>query len=254
MNDILQRMNTKYLVQEKNFSGPLEILLERVERKKLHINEVSLAQVTDDFIEYLQSHHKEIPKGLVATFISIASILLYIKSQSLVPGEKDTELEDQANELEYRLKYLALFNSARKHIYKMMVGPAQSGLVQVGWGIQDRVFNPGNIDVDTLYKSLNTYLQKEINDVFGIRDRIAVKQKINSEKLIASIKNILKKDHNDKDFLSGMRTLVMMYNNHSERKMVTALGFLTALELAHRGDFDLEQDNDSFLLKGKRTE
>ena len=39
----------------EKFTGPLEKLLQLMEERKLAINEVSLAQVTDDFLKYLAS-------------------------------------------------------------------------------------------------------------------------------------------------------------------------------------------------------
>jgi len=69
---------TFHLKTEK-FEGPLDLLLHLIEEKKLHISEVSLAQVTDDYIAYLSSQ-KDISKKNMADFLIIASTLMFIKS------------------------------------------------------------------------------------------------------------------------------------------------------------------------------
>jgi segregation and condensation protein A len=114
------------------FSGPLEKLLELMEERKLAINEVSLAQVTDDFLKYLASLQSrinaEIGSGVVeqqgtgsdylriiADFIVVASRLILIKSKYLLPdlaltGEEEADIKD----LEYRLRLYQELKPAMK--------------------------------------------------------------------------------------------------------------------------------------------
>jgi segregation and condensation protein A len=105
-----------YELKTEKFSGPLEKLLELIEAKQLQINEISLAEVTDDFLQYLRSltdaesfsaGPREVRVGLriVADFIAVASRLVLIKSKSLLPdltftGEEEAGIKD----LEMRLK------------------------------------------------------------------------------------------------------------------------------------------------------
>ena len=44
-----------FAIQHEKFNGPLEILLNLIEEKKLFINDISLAKVADDFIAYVKS-------------------------------------------------------------------------------------------------------------------------------------------------------------------------------------------------------
>jgi segregation and condensation protein A len=64
-----------------------------VEKRKLFINDISLAKVTDDFISHIQQFEK-LPMGESAQFILVASTLLLIKSRSLLPALKFTEEEE----------------------------------------------------------------------------------------------------------------------------------------------------------------
>ena len=47
-----------YTVKTGVFEGPLDILLDLVTQRKLFVNDVSLSQVTDDFIRYIDEHEE----------------------------------------------------------------------------------------------------------------------------------------------------------------------------------------------------
>lgn len=100
-------METDFKVKTGEWEGPLEILLDLIEKKKLHISVISLAEITDDYVEYLNSH-RDLPAATTAQFVLIASTLMLIKSASLLPNLKLTE-EETANieDLEQRLKIYA---------------------------------------------------------------------------------------------------------------------------------------------------
>jgi segregation and condensation protein A len=94
----------KYEVAVGSFSGPLDALLELVERNKLDITEVSLAAVTGDFLRYIAALNKSEDARTVtvvhaiADFLSVATRLLLLKSRTLLPSDEifDAEVEDPA--------------------------------------------------------------------------------------------------------------------------------------------------------------
>lgn len=97
-------MSEKVAIKTPDFEGPIEMLLRLVQGKKMQINDVSLALVTDDYIakvaEMGTKNYSE-----ATHFISIASTLILIKSKSLLPTVELTEEEnDNIEELEIRLK------------------------------------------------------------------------------------------------------------------------------------------------------
>ena len=44
----------QFHIKHEQFEGPVEVLLELIEKRKLFVNDISLASVTDDFILYIQ--------------------------------------------------------------------------------------------------------------------------------------------------------------------------------------------------------
>ena len=100
-----------YTVKTGVFEGPLDLLLELITERKLFVNDVSLSQVADDFVRYLEEHEStgwQIPLGESAEFILVASTLMLIKSKSLLPMFILSEDEEESiHDLEDRLALYA---------------------------------------------------------------------------------------------------------------------------------------------------
>lgn len=75
------------------FEGPLDVLLRLIERNQLEITDVSLVEVTDQFLNYVASMSETAP-GVLAEFTQIASRLLLLKSRSLLPSTKTQDDEE----------------------------------------------------------------------------------------------------------------------------------------------------------------
>jgi len=105
-----------YQVKLQQFEGPLPLLLELIEKEKLDITTVSLAQVADDFLGYLESG-KDINLANLSEFLLVASQLILIKSKALLPFFEFTkEEEDDIEDLEARLREYRRFQKAAQWI------------------------------------------------------------------------------------------------------------------------------------------
>jgi segregation and condensation protein A len=92
---IASHQTRAYTVTTPLYQGPLDLLLQLIERAELDITRLSLAQVTDQFLEYLQRIQDRAAEE-VSAFLVIAAKLLQIKSEALLPrppvreaGEED---------------------------------------------------------------------------------------------------------------------------------------------------------------------
>ena len=91
------------------FEGPLDLLIELVEKRKLLINDISLAEVTDEYMQQV-SAMQELSLPNTAQFVALAATLLLIKSKSLLPVlELSAEEESAIDDLEERLQRLAIY-------------------------------------------------------------------------------------------------------------------------------------------------
>jgi len=105
-----------YNVKTEVFEGPLDLLLALIEKRKLFINDISLASVTDDYIAYI-NNLTTFPLSQAANFILIASSLLLLKSKSLIPTLTLTDEEEESIEdLERRLKLYKKYKALSRYI------------------------------------------------------------------------------------------------------------------------------------------
>ncbi len=105
------------------YEGPLDLLLELIEKRKLLINDISLATVTDEYIAKVNSM-EQMPVGETAEFIALAATLLLIKSRSLLPTLELSDEESQdIKELEYRLGLYQILKEAARGLNSQLREP-----------------------------------------------------------------------------------------------------------------------------------
>lgn len=105
-----------YNLKIAEFEGPLQKLLELIEEKKLEITRLNLAEVTADFLKYLQTL-KEADPRTIADFIAVAAKLILIKSHALLPQmQLSEEEEEEVQDLETRLKLYKEFKAAEARL------------------------------------------------------------------------------------------------------------------------------------------
>ncbi len=99
-----------YTVHLPGFEGPLDLLLNLIEKNQMEITSISLVAVTDQFVAYLRTWD-EPPLPRLADFVAMAARLLLIKSRSLLPrqprqegAEEEDDPLDDAEALAQRLR------------------------------------------------------------------------------------------------------------------------------------------------------
>lgn len=172
----------EYTVKLKEFEGPMELLLELIEKEKMDITEISLASICDQFLEYT-NYFKEIKPEHLANFLVVASRLILIKSRSLLPFlELTKEEEEGIDEFREKLKDLQRIREGAEMIKKMelerrIAYERPSGLTKV------KVFlPPKNISKDILcefFTNVKNLLPKEnileervIGEIISFEDKI----------------------------------------------------------------------------------
>ncbi len=94
-----------YTIHLPDFEGPLDLLLHLIESEELDITRLSLAQVTDQYMQYLSTMQRADVEQM-AEFLVVAAKLLLIKSRMLLPQEPvpgEAASEDEGDELTRQL-------------------------------------------------------------------------------------------------------------------------------------------------------
>ncbi len=228
-------IGNSYTVKTEVFEGPLDLLLELVTKRKLFVNDVSLSQVTDDFIRYIDEH-EDFPLRESAEFIVVASTLMLIKSRSLLPMIRLTEEEEESiHDLENRLavyarvKELALVLKnifGKRIIFEKM--PSKNQMI---------IFSPDSkTDPEHIFLALERVIEslpkKETLPQVVVKKIISLEEMI--KKLAAQITKTSKL--NFKEFHGAKGALTY------EKKVSIIIGFLAMLELVKRGAIRVTQE------------
>ena len=89
------------------FEGPLDLLLYLIEKNELDIYDIPISLITGQYLDYL-SKMKELNLFIAADFISMASNLIYIKSQMLLPKINSSLIEEEKDPREQLVEQLLL--------------------------------------------------------------------------------------------------------------------------------------------------
>ncbi|MBC7229561.1 MAG: segregation/condensation protein A [Actinobacteria bacterium] len=108
-----------YQVKLRVFEGPFDLLLHLIGRKEIDIYEISLAEITDEYLAYIESM-RELDLEVATEFLLIAATLLKLKSDSLLPApEKEVEElapQELREELLWRLVEYQKFRNAAEEL------------------------------------------------------------------------------------------------------------------------------------------
>lgn len=220
---------TAFTLETQFHQGPLEALLELIEARKLSITQVSLAEVCDAYLSYLEKL-PELPLAETSQFVLVASTLLVIKSRSLLPSMVLTEEEKESvEELQKRLAML-------KHI------KVASKLLRKEWGraplvlerrtpAREAIFAPAEASVDTLAGAIRKLISLLPSPEKMVEATVAPVLKL--EEVVANLKTRLS---------SAMRT-TWKELTHNASRHDAIVHFLAILELVRGGHASVTQRN-----------
>jgi segregation and condensation protein A len=130
---IATRQAGNYTVQTQVYEGPLDLLLQLIERAELDVTALALAQVTEQYLAHIRS--MDVPADEISAFLVIAAKLIQIKSEALLPrpptrepGEEDPG-ESLARQLLIYKRFKEMANwlegreVARLHTYLRIAPP-----------------------------------------------------------------------------------------------------------------------------------
>ena len=95
-----------YEVKTKVFEGPLDLLLQLITSHRLEITELSLIDIVTEYLAYLDGM-RELDIEVTSEFLLIAATLIQLKARRLLPGDIETELDDELALAEERDRLLS---------------------------------------------------------------------------------------------------------------------------------------------------
>ena len=218
----------------EKFEGPLALLLKLIEKEKMDITQISLAKITDQYVEYIKNSQNIKPDD-VADFLVVAARLLLIKSRALLPYLEQEE-EQEIEEFERQLKMYKEFLDASKNVERLIGKKKFSFSREFNRKIildNVQIFSPPKKikkqNLSDIFQNLVSNLEPEKK-----LEEKTIEHKINIEDKILSIQKML---------INKIKISFNKLLNNTNSKTEVIVSFLAMLELIKQQDITACQED-----------
>ena len=223
----------EYSVRLPVYTGPMDLLLRLIEREELDITKVALADVTEQYIQYIRELQDENVEGL-AEFLVMAARLVLIKSQALLPRtEKTLVVEaDPGEELAKQLIMYRMYKGVSEDLGERQGGGYRTFVRLVTPARVNTGIDLGDFSIDDMVPLFNAAMQRpppgrsRVSEVVG-RPRFSVRGRIRA------IGGLLRR---------SISTSFFGLLRRSESRGEIVATFLAILELSRRNMVSAEQE------------
>ena len=225
-----------YEVKINEFEGPLDLLLHLIKKANIDIYDISLEEITNQYLDYINSM-KKLNLDIASEYLIMASELLEYKSKSLLPkkeNEVDDYEEDPKEELIKRLvdykKYKEITSTFKEleNIRSDIYTKSPSNISEYG----EKEVNNDNVTIDDLINAFKKFMDRKEFEK-PIHTKITTKELSVSERMIG-IRNVLK-SRKSINFID-------LFDNYTKSYVVVT--FLSILEMSKNKEIVIIQDNN----------
>jgi segregation and condensation protein A len=165
-------MQTEYKIDLDTYNGPLDLLLYLIRREEVDVYDIPIAKITDQYMAYL-NELQSIDIGLAGDFLVMASTLMYVKSQTLLPRSEVTDEEDVEDPrlelvkqlLEYKRYKEATTTMARLSEERSQRFSRPEERLIDGGKEEDEKLNLDEVDVWKLAQFFSGFMKQTLGDV-----------------------------------------------------------------------------------------
>ncbi len=230
---------SKYSIKIEDFEGPLDLLCFLVKKNKMNIDDINIYKIIEEYLEYIYIM-ESLNLEVATEFITMASMLIYLKSKRILPKASDDKEEDEISEeaLKEKIIQYKKYKEASKVLdkryeeYNYRVSKKREEL------ILDKKEFEGLYTPYTLTRSYKLQILK-----FELKENA---NKDNIEKLV------IKEKVSVKDKIKEMFTILSkipkfifntMFLNKNKSKDEIISAFLGILEMAKKNEIKIKQEN-----------
>lgn len=220
---------TGFTIRAGSFEGPYDLILDLIDKRKLSVNELSLTQVTDDYIAFVRGH-EAFPMEEAAQFIGVAATLLLIKSKSLIPElELSMEEEEDVDDLKRRLLMYEAVREARQELARVF---GRSVMVSAGERAPEPMFAPAR---DLTLQHLSGALASALASLEKAEEKlpeVRVRPLVTIEEMMDTLLSRVQR---------AMTLSFKEFSAGDKEKVEVIVSFLALLELVKQGAVDAAQ-------------
>ncbi|MBQ9887480.1 MAG: segregation/condensation protein A [Lachnospiraceae bacterium] len=240
------------------FEGPLDLLLHLIEKNKIDIYDIPIAEITEQYLEYVSAMESQ-DLDVVSDFLLMAATLLDIKTRMLLPAvvNEDGEEEDPRQELVQRLleykMYKYISGELREYeedagfvLYKEPTIPDEVSKYVPPVDLEELL---ADVDVKKLTKLFQMVIKKQKDKIDPIRSNFSTVQR-ETFKVSDKIINIINFASHKQKF-----SFTELLEAQSTRVEIIVT-FLAVLELMKMGKITLNQEgfNEDIMIEANEID
>jgi segregation and condensation protein A len=241
--------NESLKINIDNYSGPLEVLLDLAKAQKVNLADISITQLADQFINFINST-KKVNLDVASEYLLMATWLVYLKSKLLLPDDEDDDFKasEVAEKLKLQLKKLELIRLLSDQLLKKKRLGIDIYMRGMTGGIRSKNKSQYSVSLFELLKSYSNHVMRKNFLSINI-PKLPV---CSTELGIEIIKQSLKKLDDWRHLLEVMPSQFKKSNNLKTTGLAGL--FSASLELSKEGVIKIMQKNDfdKLLIKGKK--
>ena len=240
--------NKSLKINIDNYSGPLDVLLDLAKTQKVDLEDISITQLADQFIEFINSA-KAIDLSLASEYLLMATWLAYLKSKLLLPqdDEDDFKVSEVAEKLKLQLKKLELIRLLSDQLLKKQRLGVDVRMRGISGGIRLKSNSRYAVSLYELLKSYSNHIMKKNFLSINI-PKLPI---CTTEQAIEIIKKNIKHLNDWKEIYDMIPD---KFKKTKKLKKSGIAGFFSAsLELTKEGLINIKQKKsfDKLLVKGR---
>ncbi len=233
-------MKMAFELNTAEFTGPIEVLLDLIERRKLPINDISLSMVTDEYLAFVT--HIDNSSESIANrihFVYVASTLALIKSKSLLPTlELTSEEEVDIEKLKERLLLYQQYQEIAQLLQKEILPKPKFYFPKEQK--QEARFQPHeSFQIPLFVQALETVFH-EIPEVPQTKQEGYIKIAVHIEEVMNSLVERVK-NMSSVSFNSFLKESGEKHKLPKEQKVYAVVSFLALLEVVRNHGLGVEQ-------------
>ena len=154
--------NETLKVNIDNYSGPIEVLLDLAKAQKVDLANISISQLADQFIEFI-NRAKKINLDVASEYLLMATWLAYLKSRLLLPEEEEEKFKasEIAEKLKLQLKKLELIRLLSDQLLKKKRLGVDIHMRGMSGGIRSSAKSKYSVSLYELLKSYSNHIMRK---------------------------------------------------------------------------------------------
>ena len=227
------------------FEGPLDLLLHLIDKNKIDVYDIPIAEITEQYLDYIRKMPTE-DMNVMSEFLVMAATLLDIKCKMLLPREvnEEGEEEDPRAELverllEYKMyKYMAYElkdrqMDAEQVLYRVKNLPKEVASYRPPLNYEELL---GDLTLNKLQDIFQSMLKRQEDKIDPVRSNFG---KIEKDEIDMDAKMVYIEDYVRSHRTFSFRSL--LEKQHSKVEIIVT--FMVILEMMKLGRIGIIQDN-----------